>query len=77
MTEQSERNGWWADEGGYRFDFECHSNGAVTVTMTRPDGEPVKATLANFRMHQFWKWYNHVAPLPEASLSNPAVGGQP
>ena len=59
------RNGWWADEGGYRFDFECDQHGRLTITMTRPDGPPVTATMASWRAHQFWKWYNHVAPLFE------------
>lgn len=67
--ENDEEFGRWCDEGGMYMGVRTR-NGNLQFTLyeVHPGAENVevaKFTLANFRAHQFWKWYNRVSPLPE------------
>lgn len=64
MSEEKETNGWWGEEGGHRLDVEHLGRGWVRLTVTTATQPPSVVTLADWRAHQFWKWYNRVAPLP-------------
>lgn len=67
--EDEENFGRWCDEGGMYVTFHTKA-GNLECRLYEVGGqehrEVAKFTLANFRVHQFWKWYNRVAPLPEA-----------